>query len=123
RPRLCYTAPAWPHPSFISTSSIRIIQKARYQRTQSRMTDWSNWRPLNIQSSERSEALLATKTVFKTLQHNPPREAYGMSKAQIVGWAHAPFGKSEAPDTEALMASVVAPALTHAGVAPNEVDG
>ncbi|WP_208110833.1 type VI secretion system contractile sheath large subunit [Aquamicrobium defluvii] len=36
------------------------------------MTDWSNWRPLNIQSSERSEALLATKTVFKTLQHNPP---------------------------------------------------
>src|SRR5690554_3887625 len=87
------------------------------------MTDWSNWRPLNIQSSERSEALLATKTVFKTLQHNPPREAYGMSKAQIVGWAHAPFGKSEAPDTEALMASVVAPALTHAGVAPNEVDG
>src|SRR5690606_4701260 len=40
------------------------------QRTQSRMTDWSNWRPLNIQSSERSEALLATKTVFKTLQHN-----------------------------------------------------
>src|SRR5690606_37887297 len=34
------------------------------------MTDWSNWRPLNIQSSERSEALLATKTVFKTLQHN-----------------------------------------------------
>ncbi|MDZ5698701.1 acetyl-CoA acetyltransferase [Chelativorans sp. M5D2P16] len=46
-----------------------------------------------------------------------------MNKAQIVGWAHAPFGKSEEPDTEALMASVVDPALTHAGVEPGEVDG
>ena len=42
-----------------------------------------------------------------------------MGKAQIVGWAHAPFGKSEMPDTEALMASVVAPALAHAGVEPD----
>ncbi|MFC6486581.1 thiolase domain-containing protein, partial [Nitratireductor sp. GCM10026969] len=46
-----------------------------------------------------------------------------MNKAQIVGWAHAPFGKSEEPDTEALMASVVDPALTHAAVEPGEVDG
>jgi acetyl-CoA C-acetyltransferase len=46
-----------------------------------------------------------------------------MTKAQIVGWAHSPFGKSEHADTEALMASVVAPALTHAGVGAAEVDG
>ncbi|WEX09582.1 acetyl-CoA acetyltransferase [Chelativorans sp. AA-79] len=46
-----------------------------------------------------------------------------MGKAQIVGWAHSPFGKSELEDTEALMASVAAPALEHAGVAADEVDG
>ncbi|WP_309084236.1 acetyl-CoA acetyltransferase [Chelativorans sp.] len=46
-----------------------------------------------------------------------------MSKAQIVGWAHTPFGKSELADTEALMASVAAPALAHAGVEPGDVDG
>jgi acetyl-CoA C-acetyltransferase len=46
-----------------------------------------------------------------------------MTKAQIVGWAHSQFGKTEYPDTEALMASVVAPALDHAGVAAEQVDG
>ncbi|WP_274427113.1 acetyl-CoA acetyltransferase [Chelativorans sp. YIM 93263] len=46
-----------------------------------------------------------------------------MSKAQIVGWAHAPFGKSELEDTEALMASVAAPALDHAGLGADNVDG
>ncbi|GHD24216.1 acetyl-CoA acetyltransferase [Tianweitania populi] len=46
-----------------------------------------------------------------------------MSKAQIVGWSHSQFGKTEYPDTEALMASVVAPALDHAGVSAEEVDG
>lgn len=46
-----------------------------------------------------------------------------MSKAQIVGWAHSPFGKSQLADTEELMASVAAPALEHAGVEPGEVDG
>lgn len=46
-----------------------------------------------------------------------------MTKAQIVGWAHSQFGKTEYPDTEALMASVVAPALAHAGVEAGQVDG
>ncbi len=46
-----------------------------------------------------------------------------MSEAQIVGWAHTRFGKSEAADTMALMAEVVAPALAHAGVGPEDVDG
>lgn len=46
-----------------------------------------------------------------------------MSKAQIVGWAHSKFGKSNAPDTEHLMAEVIAPALEHAGVSPPDIDG
>ncbi|MCT8997423.1 acetyl-CoA acetyltransferase [Chelativorans intermedius] len=46
-----------------------------------------------------------------------------MSRAQIVGWAHAPFGKSELEDTEALMASVATPALDHAGIEAHAVDG
>jgi hypothetical protein len=48
------------------------------------MTDWSNWRPLNIQSSERSEALLATKTVFKTLQHNPLTKEDNAARTMIA---------------------------------------
>ncbi len=44
-------------------------------------------------------------------------------KALITGWSHSPFGKLEDPDTEALMARVVRPALDHAQVAPGEVDG
>jgi len=43
--------------------------------------------------------------------------------AVITGWAHSPFGKLDDPDSETLMARVVAPALTHAGVAADEVDG
>jgi len=46
-----------------------------------------------------------------------------MSKAQIVGWAHSPFGKLELEDTEQLMAAVSAPALAHAGIEPRDVDG
>lgn len=46
-----------------------------------------------------------------------------MTKAQIVGWGHTPFGKSEHPDTESLMAAVVGPALDHAGITPEDVDG
>ncbi len=46
-----------------------------------------------------------------------------MTKAQIVGWSHSVFGKSDSPDTEALMASVVGPALAHAGVGASDVDG
>jgi acetyl-CoA C-acetyltransferase len=38
-------------------------------------------------------------------------------------WAHLPFGKLEDPDTEALMTRVVRPALDHAQIAPEEVDG
>jgi acetyl-CoA C-acetyltransferase len=46
-----------------------------------------------------------------------------MTKAQIVGWAHSQFGKTEHEDTEQLMAAVIAPALEHAGVEAGTVDG
>ncbi len=46
-----------------------------------------------------------------------------MTEGQIVGWAHTPFGKLEQPDTESLMAAVVAPALDHAGIGAEDVDG
>ncbi|UOA34071.1 Beta-ketoadipyl-CoA thiolase (plasmid) [Sulfitobacter sp. DSM 110093] len=46
-----------------------------------------------------------------------------MTDPYIVGWAHSAFGKSEAPDTEALMAEVTGPALAHAGVEADDVDG
>ena len=46
-----------------------------------------------------------------------------MTEPQIVGWAHTRFGKSEAKDTMALMAEVVGPALAHAGVGAQDVDG
>ncbi|MGN6551328.1 MAG: acetyl-CoA acetyltransferase [Pararhizobium sp.] len=46
-----------------------------------------------------------------------------MGKAQIVGWSHGRFGKSEAPSTEALMAEVVGAALAHAGLEPSDVEG
>ena len=41
----------------------------------------------------------------------------------IVGWGHTPFGKSDLPDTESLMAAAVAEALDHAGITPEDVDG
>lgn len=46
-----------------------------------------------------------------------------MADPVIIGWAHTKFGKSEAKDTAALMAEVAAPALAHAGVGPEAVDG
>jgi acetyl-CoA C-acetyltransferase len=46
-----------------------------------------------------------------------------MTDPHIVGWAHSTFGRSDAPDTEALMAEVTGPALDHAGVAAEDVDG
>ncbi|MEJ8307977.1 thiolase domain-containing protein [Agrobacterium larrymoorei] len=46
-----------------------------------------------------------------------------MSKAQIVGWAHSPFGKSPLENTEQLMASVVTPAIDHAGIDVGDIDG
>jgi len=46
-----------------------------------------------------------------------------MTDPYIVGWAHTAFGRSDAPDTEALMAEVTGPALVHAGVAAEDVDG
>ena len=46
-----------------------------------------------------------------------------MTDPYIVGWAHSAFGKSEAPDTEALMAEVTGPALAHAGIDAEDVDG
>ncbi len=45
-----------------------------------------------------------------------------MSEAQIVGWAHSKFGKSEAEGTRELMAEVALPALEHAGLQPEDVD-
>ncbi|MER0240005.1 acetyl-CoA acetyltransferase [Fulvimarina sp. MAC8] len=46
-----------------------------------------------------------------------------MSKAQMVGWSHSRFGKSDAPSTEALMREVVGPAIEHAGVEMSDTDG
>ncbi|OSP55217.1 acetyl-CoA acetyltransferase [Pseudoruegeria sp. SK021] len=46
-----------------------------------------------------------------------------MTDPHIVGWAHSTFGRSDAADTEALMAEVTGPALDHAGVSPEDVDG
>jgi acetyl-CoA C-acetyltransferase len=46
-----------------------------------------------------------------------------MPQAQIIGWAHSQFGKADAPDTEALIASVLQPALDHAGIGAEDVDG
>jgi acetyl-CoA C-acetyltransferase len=44
-----------------------------------------------------------------------------MPEACIVGWAHTPFGKLEAPDVESLIGSVARAALEDAGIAPAEV--
>ncbi|CDN49989.1 acetyl-CoA acetyltransferase [Neorhizobium galegae] len=46
-----------------------------------------------------------------------------MAGAQIVGWAHSKFGKSEAASTRELMAEVINPALEHAGITAKDVDG
>lgn len=46
-----------------------------------------------------------------------------MSEPMIVGWAHTKFGKANAPDTITLMAEVARPALDHAGIPPEAVDG
>ena len=46
-----------------------------------------------------------------------------MPRAQIVGWSHSHFGKADEPDTESLIAAILAPALEHAGVPAEDVDG
>lgn len=46
-----------------------------------------------------------------------------MTQAQIIGWGHTVFGKSDHPDTESLMADAVAQALAHAQIAAEDVDG
>ena len=46
-----------------------------------------------------------------------------MTRAQIVGWSHSHFGKAAEPDTESLIASILAPALEHAGIGAEDVDG
>ena len=46
-----------------------------------------------------------------------------MTRAQIVGWAHTAFGKSDHPDTENLMAEAVSQALSHAQIGAQDVDG
>lgn len=46
-----------------------------------------------------------------------------MPRAQIVGWSHSRLGKAEEPDTESLIAGILAPALDHAGIGAEDVDG
>ena len=46
-----------------------------------------------------------------------------MTDPMIVGWSHTRFGKSEAPDTCALMAEAIPAALDHAGIGADDVDG
>lgn len=46
-----------------------------------------------------------------------------MTEACIVGWAHSAFGKSEAPDVEALIGEVAGAAVADAGIAPGDIDG
>ena len=46
-----------------------------------------------------------------------------MTRAQIVGWGHTAFGKSDHPDTESLMAEAVSQALNHAQIGAQDVDG
>lgn len=46
-----------------------------------------------------------------------------MTDAAIVGWAHTPFGKLEAPDVEHLIAAVAGDSIEHAGIAAEQVDG
>src|SRR3974390_3574490 len=42
--------------------------------------------------------------------------------AAIVGWAHTPFGKLNDESVESLIVRVAGEALSHAGVAPKDVD-
>ena len=51
------------------------------------------------------------------------RMSSGDNDPLIVGWAHTKFGKSDQPDTMGLMAEVARPALDHAGLTPDAVDG
>ena len=41
----------------------------------------------------------------------------------IVGWAHSPFGRLDAPDVEALIGMVAGPAVVDAGIDPAAIDG
>ena len=41
----------------------------------------------------------------------------------IVGWAHTPFGKLDAPDVEALIDQVAGAAIADAGLEPAQIDG
>lgn len=42
--------------------------------------------------------------------------------ACMIGWAHSSFGKSDAPDAEALIGDVAAPAIADAGLDPTDID-
>lgn len=42
--------------------------------------------------------------------------------ANVIGWAHVPFGKLEAETVETLIASVAADAMVHSGLAPGDID-
>ena len=46
-----------------------------------------------------------------------------MPRAKIVGWSHSHFGKSDLPDTESLIGSILPQALEHAGIGAEDVDG
>lgn len=64
-----------------------------------------------------------TDMTLRRPAHIPGDAAPANPEPMIVGWAHTRFGKSDAPDTMALMAEVAGPALAHAGVAASDVDG
>src|SRR5215210_1034623 len=53
--------------------------------------------------------------------NNPILEETSMT-ACIVGWAHTPFGKLDAETVESLIVRVANEALTHAGIAAEDID-
>ncbi|MBW0115651.1 thiolase domain-containing protein [Pseudonocardia abyssalis] len=44
------------------------------------------------------------------------------TSAQLIGWAHTPFGRSAAPDVETLMGEVAAAALADARLGPDDIE-
>ena len=51
-----------------------------------------------------------------------PDPTMAAPEACIVGWAHTPFGRSEAPDIETLLAQVGRAAIEDAGISPADID-
>src|SRR5215213_2838718 len=51
-----------------------------------------------------------------------PDPTMAAPEACIVGWAHTPFGRAEAPDIETLLAQVGRAAIEDAGISPADID-